>query len=173
MSILSAQTIRYLCLLKPASLFSENEYWQPLIAPFHERTVLNGKTFGLSSCGYDIRVDLGEESEFSLPPGYCHLAVSMEKFCIPKWIVATIHDKSSWARRFLTVQNTIAEPGWYGYLTLEIVNHSQEYVTIKHGDPIAQMMFTRLDTSTEQPYEGKYQNQPHYAVGAIDEPDHA
>ena len=31
-----------------------------------------------------------------------------------------VHDKSTWARRGLVVQNTVIEPGWHGYLTIEV-----------------------------------------------------
>src|SRR5262249_10096909 len=50
-------------------------------------------------------------------------------------------------------------PGWPGYLTLEISNHSQTEVIIDAGEPIAQIVFELLDFPTEQPYAGKYYNQ--------------
>jgi dCTP deaminase len=35
-----------------------------------------------------------------------------------------VHDKSTWARRGLVVQNTVIEPGWHGYqTTIELTNH--------------------------------------------------
>ena len=70
-----------------------------------------------------------------------------------------MHDKSSWARRGIAVQNTLFDPGWSGYATLELSNHGQEIVTITAGDPIAQIVFHMLDQATEQPYQGKYQDQ--------------
>lgn len=137
--ILSAQTIRSL----------------NMIHPFHERTRSLGMTFGLSSCGYDVRV----AQNVSLRPKGCKLASTVERFSLPNDVTAQVMDKSSWARQFVTVQNTIIEPGWFGYLTLEIINHSNESVLIEAGSPIAQIVFSRLDEPTEQPYGGKYQNQ--------------
>lgn len=78
---------------------------------------------------------------------------------MPHDVCADVKDKSTWARRFITVQNTFIEPGWKGYLTLEIVNHSFRLVRIRRGDPIAQIVFMRLEEPTERPYTGKYQDQ--------------
>jgi dCTP deaminase len=138
-----------------------------MITPFHERGVINGMSFGLSCSGYDIRI---AEDRVIRPGGFV-LASTMEKFDIPKNAVAEIKDKSTLARLGIAVQNTIAEPGWRGFLTLEISNHSQprrwwefwkpdNTVHIKRGSPIAQAVFQFLDEPTEHPYcMGKYQDQ--------------
>lgn len=80
---------------------------------------------------------------------------------MPNDVMGVVHDKSSWARRGLTVQNTVVEPGWYGYLTIELTNHSENEMRILSGTPITQIVFHLLDEITEQPYpaNGKYQNQ--------------
>jgi dCTP deaminase len=54
----------------------------------------------------------------------------------------------------LTVQNTVIEPGWRGYLTLELTNHGPNRLEIPAGSPIAQIIFEMLDEPTEQPYRG-------------------
>lgn len=161
MSVLSAQTIRFRC----------RSRMKQLIDPFHERTVVNGKTFGLSSCGYDIRASVPEKPirTVLLMPGEFVLLSSVEKIHMPRDLVAIVHDKSSWARRGLALQNTVLEPGWYGHITLELSNHGRQILHIPHADPIAQLMFHLLDEPTEQPYNGKYQDQPDRAVEAIDE----
>jgi dCTP deaminase len=137
--ILPAQSIRK---LKP-------------ILPFVERTVHNGMSFGLSHAGYDVRI----AEEVWLMPGAFSLASTMEEFFMPKDLVAFVHDKSSWARLGLSLFNTVIEPGWCGYLTLELVNHSDVPLVIRAGDPIAQIIFMRLEEPTEKPYTGKYQDQ--------------
>jgi dCTP deaminase len=136
-----------------------------LISPFNERTVQNGKSYGLSSAGYDIRIKDG----IRLYPGEFQLGVSVEEFNMTSNVMAFVKDKSSWARRGVSVFNTVIEPNWEGFLTLEIVNHSKDEILIKDGDPIAQVIFQYLDDRTEQPYEGKYQNAPQVAQAAIDE----
>jgi dCTP deaminase len=137
--ILPAQTIRQ---IKP-------------ITPFHERTKEFGMSYGLSAAGYDIRI----AEEFYLFPNQFKLASSIEEFNMPDDVLAYVKDKSTWARQGLCVQNTVIEPGWKGYLTLELTNHSLLPLTFKIGMPIAQIIFHRLEAPTEQPYDGKYQNQ--------------
>jgi dCTP deaminase len=126
-----------------------------IVSPFHERTVKAGMTFGLGPAGYDVRVD----QTMLLKPGAFALASTVEHFAIPDDIVGFVLDKSSWARQGLSLFNTVMEPGWKGYLTLELANLSSKPIAIFEGSPIAQIMFQRLAEPTESPYVGKYQNQ--------------
>lgn len=141
MTILSAQSIREMGILTPCS--------EPYRDP-------EGNSAGLSACGYDLT--LGEDVK--LWPGTFCLASAAEHFSLPHDIVGIIHDKSSLARRGLAVQNTVAEPGWRGYLTLELTNHGQEVIQLRRGSAICQVIFHTLDKVTELPYQGKYQDQP-------------
>lgn len=150
--ILAAQNIRTLCKDSP-----------PLIEPFHERQAFLGLTFGLSACGYDVRI----AERVEVRPGRHVLGSTIERFAIPDYLRMTIHDKSSWARRGLAVQNTVAEPGWRGWLTLELSNHTALPIWIEQGCPIAQVAFDRLTEPTEQPYEGRYQDAPQGPQRAI------
>lgn len=145
--ILSAQTIRR---IRP-------------ISPFKERTVANGMTYGLSSAGYDIRI----AETVWLFPGIGRLASAVEKFDMPADVLGEVCDKSSWARQHVAVQNTIIEPGWRGFLTVELTLHRLRPIRIEAGSPIAQIIFHRLDVPTEQPYSGRYQDQPAGAQRAI------
>ena len=92
-------------------------------------------------------------------PGRFILASTVEYFDMPNDLVGIVHDKSTWARRGLAVQNTVIEPGWRGYLTLELTMHAWRFQRIRAGTGIAQIMFHRLDQPAEKPYSGKYQNQ--------------
>ena len=142
---------------------------RPLVSPFSERTVESGKTFGLSAAGYDVRVVVGLGNVLKLSPGGFVLAATMEHFCMPRDVIGMVHDKSSWARKGLAVQNTVIEPGWRGFLTLELTNHGEDDLFVVTGDPIAQIVFQFLDTPTEQPYTGKYQDQKYGPQPAIEE----
>ena len=137
--ILSAQSIRKI---------------QP-VTPFVERGTVRGRSYGLSVAGYDIRV----EQVLTLGPGQFSLASSLEQFNMPNDVMAFVKDKSSWARVGLSVFNTVIEPGWKGYLTLELKNQGEHVLNLYPGDPIAQIIFQRLDLEAERPYDGKYQNQ--------------
>ncbi len=123
-------------------------------------------SYGVGPAGYDIRV----KERVELPPQGVALAFTVEHFDMPRDVLGKVADKSTWARKFLTVQNTIIEPGWRGYITLELCNHSHEPIIIKAGSPIAQIIFHLLDEPAEQPYEGKYQDQGSIPVEAIFEP---
>jgi len=125
------------------------------IRPFYERTVLHGMSYGLSHAGYDVRV----AENIYLNPGNFTLASTVEEFLMPTDLVAFVHDKSSWARRGLSLFNTVIEPGWCGFLTLELSNQSNDAICIKAGLPIAQIIFMRMEEPAENPYSGKYQNQ--------------
>lgn len=133
-----------------------------IITPHEPRTQFNGISYGESYAGYDIRI----KSDTWLCPvhrihddgGYqFSLGVTIEKFNIPRNVLGVVHDKSSWARQGLSVFNTIIEPGWKGFLTLELVNHSRNWLYIQSGSPIAQVIFHYVDEPTEG-YDGKYQN---------------
>ena len=125
------------------------------IQPFVERSVHNGMSYGLSHAGYDVRIAEGVHLEH----GRFELASTMEKFQMPTNLVGMVHDKSSWARQGLSLFNTVIEPGWHGYLTLELVYHGVMPIHIPAGTPIAQIVFMWLTEPTEKPYSGKYQNQ--------------
>jgi dCTP deaminase len=146
MTILSAQSIRIRCL----------ERTPPLLAPFVERSISpDGRSFGLSSASYDCRVD----QDVIIPPHGFVLASTIERFNMHDDLVGTVRDKSSWARIGLALQNTLIDPGFCGYLTVELSNHSDTEIKIARNEPIAQIVFELLDQPTELAYSGKYQNQ--------------
>lgn len=145
----------------------------------------HGVSHGLGEAGYDIRL---KQSVSFYPPLYhidgsmvrgpnfildggvttngnhC-LASAIEEFNIPNDMAAIVHDKSTWARQGLSVFNTVLEPGWFGFLTLELVFHGSEPLYIPAGAGIAQVLFHA--TSDERAYTGKYQAQEDRPVHAI------
>lgn len=133
-----------------------------IFTPFHERSKAFGMTFGLGPAGYDVRI---AETLWLPPFGIIRLASTVEHFDMPHDLLGTVADKSTWARRGVCVQNTRAEPGWDGHLTLELSNHNWWPVKIHAGMPIAQIILELQPT--EQPYAGKYQHQSRGVVPAI------
>ena len=133
-----------------------------ILTPCLEKYKVNGVSGGLSHCGYDIAVN----QSVTIAPGGFVLASSVELFTMPRHIVGTQHDKSSWARRGIATQATVLEPGWEGWLTIEISNHGPEVVTIPIGTPIAQILFHRIEGMADG-YQGKYQKQANNPVGFI------
>lgn len=149
MSVLPAQEIRR----------------RKLITPFAERTEYTDHqsglpyTFGLSSAGYDVRLDLPCPFRLSARDRQFVLGATLEHISMPDDLIARVADKSSLARQGIAVQNTVIEPGWHGYLTLEITYHGDGSFLLIPEMPIAQILFETLQAPTEQPYSGKYQGQ--------------
>jgi len=136
------------------------------VAPFKnmqtEKKRYNGVSYGLSEAGYDIRiaetVTLHAFKRFSL-------SFAVEEFTVPNNLVGVVHDKSTWARKKLSVFNTVIEPGWCGFLTLELGYYGWLPLTIKEGSGVAQVLFSEISEPAE--YTGKYQNAGAFAQGAI------
>lgn len=145
-----------------------------------------GTSYGLGEAGYDIRIkqaikfrsgwpkekriievsDNTLNKRLIIKEGRFVLASAIEEFDMPTDLVGVVHDKSTWARRGLSVFNTVIEPGWKGHLTLELVYHGEGDLIIPAGSGIAQVVFTR--TTDTARYTGKYQNQEDFPVAARD-----
>lgn len=152
---------------------------QLLDVPDH-KVSKHGVSYGLGEAGYDIRIkqDITFYRLFGLIPmvktvdagvvkrhfGKFALASAIEKFNMSPSCVAIVHDKSTWARRALSVFNTVIEPGWKGYLTLELVYHGRKKLHIPAGSGIAQVLFHLVQEPAN--YNGKYNNQPNMPVEA-------
>lgn len=140
-----------------------------------------GVSYGLGEAGYDIRIkqtieffpntekitradgELMEKESFN---GRFVLASSIERFQMPTDLLGVVHDKSTWARKGLSVFNTVVEPGWHGFLTLELVFKGNEHLIIPAGAGIAQVLFHELENHAT--YFGKYQGQGDHPVPAIE-----
>jgi dCTP deaminase len=140
---------------------------RPMVVPFVERQVHEtGLSFGLSHAGYDVRI----KQNRTLTQGEFCLASTVEHFVIPNDVMAFVLDKSTLARQGISLLNTCLEPGWSGYLTLEIVCHARGPVVLRAGQPIAQIVFQQMLAPPERTYAGgKYDNQPDEPVSAIRE----
>jgi dCTP deaminase len=136
-----------------------------LIDPFTERGIVNGKSFGLSACTYDCRI----AEDLTIEPGRAALASTIERFAIPDTVCGSVLDKSSWARVFVSAFNTHLDPGWKGWLTVELVNLGHGAVRFQRGDPVCQIKFEWLDEPTDRPYRGKYMHQEEGPQAARDE----
>ena len=134
-----------------------------IFAPSYDRTYHeeSGMTFGAGPAGYDVRI----RQDTILYPGDFKLASTVEYFTMPNDVLGSVHDKSTLARRGISVFNTIIECGWKGFLTIELVNKGEEIVYLKEGSPVAQVIL-HLVQGEVVPYEGRYQNQPDEPVKA-------
>ncbi|SFJ10076.1 dCTP deaminase [Thermoflavimicrobium dichotomicum] len=160
-----------------------------MIEPFVDRNVGKGEavSFGLSSYGYDLRVadefkifhnalnsvidpkNISTDSfiDFKgdvciIPPNSFALARSVEYFRIPENVLAICVGKSTYARCGIITNVTPFEPGWEGYVTLEISNTTPLPAKIYANEGLCQVLFLESDEICEVSYrdkQGKYQHQ--------------
>lgn len=144
-------------------------------------------SYGLSSYGYDIRVDRKfkladsemygiidpkrfnerlfvdiEADECVIPPHGFVLAESVEIVDVPRDTIVVCVGKSTYARCGIIVNVTPLEPEWCGRITLEISNTTPLPAKIYAGEGIAQLLFLRGDSVCETSYadrKGRYQGQ--------------
>jgi dCTP deaminase len=154
----------------------------PILGMLTEKHQEHGVSHGLAEVGYDIRIkqnvtfwpsyispgrieirDPGHEPVWK--DGRFTIASAMEEFHMPNNLTGIVHDKSTWARRGLSVFNTVIEPGWKGFLTLELVYHGDEVLEIPAGAGIAQVLFHQVAVPAS--YDGKYQDQADMPIPAI------
>jgi len=160
-----------------------------MIKPFESTQVKNNNiSYGLSSYGYDLRLsdefkifkgpsrdniidpkkiepDLFEDfkGDFCIiPPNSFILARSLEYFKIPRNVLALCTGKSTYARVGVIVNITPLEPGWEGYITIDINNASHCPVKIYANEGIAQVVFFESSQACQISYadrKGLYQSQ--------------
>jgi dCTP deaminase len=159
-----------------------------MIEPFTEKQVRQGViSYGLSSYGYDMRVSREfkvftnvfntlvdpknfdprsfvdiEDNYVDIPPNSFALARTIEYFRIPRNVLAICLGKSTYARCGIIINTTPFEPGWEGYVTLEISNTTPLPARIYAEEGIGQVLFFESDEQCEISYadkHGKYQGQ--------------
>jgi dCTP deaminase len=159
-----------------------------LIDPFEEGQVRKGVvSYGVSSYGYDTRVSdefkiftnvnssIVDPKDFDpasfvdvktdvciVPPNSFALAHTVEYFRMPRNVLAICLGKSTYARCGIIVNVTPFEPGWEGYVTIEISNTTPLPAKIYANEGIAQVIFFEADEECAVSYadrSGKYQKQ--------------
>lgn len=181
-----------LCDWQIAALIRERAMIEPAV--LHQVDGIDGipcVSYGLTSAGYDIRlgnvfllpepgavdphrphphtaVTVEGRIPFMLAPGHHVLGVSVERFQLPRNVVAQCVGKSTYARCGLLVNVTPLEPGWCGHLTIELHNGSANEISVYPHEGIAQIVFHRISEPdvTYADRRGKYQDQPARPVPA-------
>jgi dCTP deaminase len=111
-------------------------------------------------------VQVKDGEAFILHPGEFVLGATKERIRLPEDLVARLEGKSSLGRLGLLIHSTAGyvDPGWDGFLTLELSNVANLPITLYPGMKIGQISFFRLTTAAETPYGSeragsKYQGQ--------------
>ncbi|MEO8477314.1 MAG: dCTP deaminase [Actinomycetota bacterium] len=109
-------------------------------------------------------VEVKPDEPFILHPGEFVLGSTAERVALPDDLVARLEGKSSLGRLGLLIHSTAGyvDPGWDGYLTLELSNVANLPITLYPGMKIGQISFFMLTTAADVPYGtagNKYQGQ--------------
>lgn len=128
--------------------------------------VMDPKRFDPSALMQD---DAGEDEMgqfFILPPHTTGLGATPERFAMPSNVFGVVEGKSTYARLGLIVNVTPIEPGWEGYLTLEISNLTPNFTRIYANEGIAQVRFYAGEPCQQDYIAGgnKYRDQPEAPV---------
>ena len=170
--------------LKSDRWIREQSLEKGMISPFIESQISKGViSYGLSSYGYDIRVDshfmiftnigaaivdpkdfheknvvevrTAEHGFCIVPPNSFALASTMEYFKIPRNVLALCLGKSTYARCGIIVNVTPFEPEFEGHITIEISNTTPLPAKIYANEGIAQVIFFSGDDECLQSYKDK------------------
>jgi len=103
------------------------------------------------------RVDLPMGSYITVHPRMLLLAATLEYFCLPLDLCASVVTRSTYGRLGLISATAIhVHPGYRGCLTLELVNFGDTAVLLYPGIRIAQLVIYKAGEST-MPEQPKYQ----------------
>ncbi len=107
-------------------------------------------------------VETKPDEPFILHPGEFVLGSTLERVALPDDLVARLEGKSSLGRLGLLIHSTAGyvDPGWDGYLTLELSNVANLPITLYPGMKIGQISFFRLTTPADIPVWGFGQQVP-------------
>lgn len=163
-----------------------------MIEPFEPSSVRTGISYGVTSYGYDFRIDKNfkiytpsatgvvDPKNFShanfkdftgdvceIPPNSYVLAKTVEYFRIPRDVITICTGKSTYARCGIYIHVTPFEPEWEGYATIAISNATPLPAKIYAGEGIGQILFLGADEPCNISYadkKGKYQAQKDITV---------
>ena len=167
------------------SLADEHAMIEPFEREQHRDEVIS---YGLSSFGYDMRIasefrvftpnihnsvvdpkDIDEralveyeaDDHILIPPNSYVLGRSVEYFKMPPDVLGIVLGKSTYARSGIIVNVTPLEPGWEGYVTIEIGNGTPLPAKVYANEGIAQVIFFQGEAPriSYADKRGKYQKQ--------------
>lgn len=110
--------------------------------------------------GYTEPVEMQDDKPFIIHPGEFILGTTKEYIKVPSDLVGMIDGRTSIGRLGVSIHTTSAglNPGWEGFLTLEISNVGKLPVALYPGMRICKVTFVKLTSEAERPYKStKYQ----------------
>jgi len=111
-------------------------------------------------------IEVPEDDALILHPGEFVLGSTLERVALPDDLVGRLEGKSSLGRLGLLIHSTagFVDPGFDGYLTLELSNVANLPITVYPRMRIGQISFLRMTSPADHPYGSsglgsKYQHQ--------------
>ncbi len=99
-----------------------------------------------------------EEEGIIVYPGEHILLHTMERIRLPPYVAGLVNLRSTYARLGLFIPSTVADAGFEGQLTIEVVG-SAFPVRLHPGDRFIHLVLVTLTSPAEKPYNGSYQGQ--------------
>ena len=148
-----------LSITAPDSLPIEDSQFQPASVDLRL-----GKKFIRRARTGDHPFELEFGQGFTLTPGACYLASTVEAVTLPPTMYARVEGKSTWGRKFIQIHSTAGfiDPSFPGEITLEITNIGEQPIQMKAGDRICQVSFGWMEGVVLRPY-GHPELNSHYA----------
>ncbi len=115
--------------------------------------------------GYTEEVRIENDRPFIIHPGEFVLGKVMEYIKVPDDLVGSVDGRSSLGRLGIVVHTTSSSvnPGWEGYLVLEMANVGKMPVALYPGMRVCKITFHKMTSPAEVPYNkrenSKYQGQ--------------
>jgi dCTP deaminase len=99
-------------------------------------------------------IEVGPEEPMFLHPHEFILGSTIERVRIPDDLVARLEGRSSLGRLGVVIHSTagFVDPGFEGYVTLEISNLANLPIALYPGMRIGQLSFQNMTTPAERPY---------------------
>lgn len=120
------------------------------LAPEGEKIVL----------GQPVCYQHAQTKTFTMQPNQFILASTEEVIRVPDDMAAYVEGRSSIGRLGLQIQNaSFIDGGFHGKITLELENQSGFPIELQAGIRICQVVYFKMTTPAEQPYQGKYNGQ--------------
>ncbi len=97
-----------------------------------------------------------DDTGYYLRPG-AYLVTFKENVRIPDDMVAFVWSRSTLLRMGAGFVTAVWDAGYRGVGQSMLVVHNPMGIEIEHGSRVAQMVFFRMETETDKPYDGQYQ----------------
>lgn len=95
-------------------------------------------------------------AEYTLKPGACYLATTVEQFNLPIGVAALFHPRSTLFRSGLFAQNSSVPPGYEGPINIALHNATQESFKIERHARFIHAILVKVSGESNE-YHGQWQ----------------